>query len=894
MRLIARVRSSVAALIGRQTFEDDMSAEMRTHLENYVDDLVRSGVSREEAMRRARLEFGTLDAIKDDCRQARGLRFVDELVQDLRYARRSLMRAPGFAAVIVMTLGLGIGANTAIFSVVNSVMLQPLPYQDADDLVRITEASTAVEAPAGVPQLQGGLNALELEAVRSQTQTLTHVGIYRDAALTLTGGHETTRLQGTRLSPTVLTGLGVQPLFGRTFDVREENDSLVVLSYTTWQRYFGSDREILGRSLTLNGTDHSIAGVMPPGFQFPDPATQLWMPTALPAGRLAVLQRMVPLARLKPGVPIETVSTEVAAIVRRVRQDTAQDGPQRSGDFQVIRLQDDLVAPVRPALLVLTVAVGFVLLIACVNVANLLLARGAAQQPEVALRHALGARRGRLIRQLLTESAVLGLAGGAIGTALAMVSIRLLRTLGASLPRQDLVAPPSLPRLADITVDLSVLMFTLAISLITALVFGLAPAINQSRRNRLHGLRGGSKRPKIQSVLVVAELGMAMMLLIGGGLLVHSFIKLSNLNPGYNPANVLTFTVVTPPGRYSGPELASFAEDLVARLEAAPGVHAAGYTELLPMVRFRTSGRITTTSQGSSQPAPAVLGGPPDPSQPDTFTVSQHFLDAMGIRVIAGRGFNEHDGAGRPGVVLINRSLARSGLLGTNPLGQHVSTLKQIWEVVGIVDDVQQFGLDQDPVPQMFFEMRQTPAPGFTARVNYFVARTDSEPRALVPTVRDIVRQLDSAATVDLVAPMEQLVSNSISRPRLYAVLLGIFAAVATMLAAIGMYGVMAYGVAQRTREIGIRMALGAQRAEVMRLVVRQGLVLTAVGLATGLVAATVATRYLESFLFGVTPLDPSTFVGVSLIFVLIAMFASYIPARRATNVDPLVALRYE
>jgi putative ABC transport system permease protein len=395
-------------------------------------------------------------------------------------------------------------------------------------------------------------------------------------------------------------------------------------------------------------------------------------------------------------------------------------------------------------------------------------------------------------------------------------------------------------------------------------------------------------------VLVVAELGVAMMLLVGGGLLIHSFIRLSNLHPGYNPANVLTFTLVTPPGRYSGPQLATFAEALVARLQAVPGVHAAGYTELLPMVRFRTSGRITTTPQGSNQPAPATLGGPADPGQPDTFTVSQHFLDAMGIRVIAGRGFDEHDGAGRPGVVLINRSLARSGFLGTNPLGQHVSTLKQTWEVIGIVDDVQQFGLDQDPVPQVFFEMRQTPAPGFTARVNYFAARTEGEPTALVPTVRDIVRQLDPGTTVDLVAPMEQLVSNSISRPRLYAVLLGIFAAVATVLAAVGMYGVMAYGVAQRTREIGIRMALGAQRADVMRLVGRQGLVLTGVGLAIGLVAAAVATRYLESFLFGLTPLDPSTFVGVSLIFAIIAMFASYVPARRATNVDPLMAIRYE
>jgi predicted permease len=877
-----------------QRSDVDFRHEIEAHVALETDRLVAEGLSPEEAREAAFRTFGNITAARERFYESQRLPWLDELRQDVRYALRMLRRSPGFATVAVLTLALGIGANTAIFSVVNSVILQPLPYQEAHDLVRISEATTAVQGPVGVPQLQGGLNALELEAVRAQTQTLTHVGIYRDAAVTLTGENETTRLQGTRLSPAVLTSLGVQPLFGRTFDLREENDSLVLLSHATWQRYFGADRAILGRSLTLNGTAHSIVGVMPPGFQFPDPATQLWMPTALPAGRLAVLQRMVPLARMKPGIPIETVRTDVATILQRFRQGTTQDGRQRSGEFQVVRLQDDLVAPVKPALLVLTVAVGFVLLIACVNVANLLLARGAARQQEVAVRQALGARRGRLVRQLLTESAVLGLAGGAIGTALALASIRLLRTLGASLPRQDLVAPPSLPRLADITVDVPVLMFTLAVSLLTALMFGLAPAIHQSGGNRLHALRGGSRRPQTQSVLVVAELGIAMMLLIGGGLLIHSFVKLSNLNPGYNPANVLTFTVVTPPGRYSGPQMASFAEDLVARLEAAPGVRAAGYTELLPMVRFRTSGRITTASQRSNQPAPAVLDAAPDPSQPDTFTVSQHFLDAMGIRVIAGRGFNQHDAAGRPGVVLINRALARSGFLGPNPIGQHLSTMKQTWEVVGIVDDVQQFGLDQDPVPQVFFEMRQTPAPGATARVNYFVARTEGEPGALAPSVRDIVRQLDPSATADLVAPMEQLVSNSISRPRLYAVLLAVFAAVATVLAAVGMYGVMAYGVAQRRREIGIRMALGAQRADVRHLVVRQGLVLTGVGLVFGLVAATVATRYLESFLFGVTPLDPGTFAGVSVIFAFIAIFASYLPVRRATNVDPLVALRSE
>ena len=886
--------SRVANVFRASTVDRALDEEITFHLESRVDELVAAGMRRDEAEAMARRQFGNPLRLRESSRDVKLLPWLDDMARDVRHGLRSLRRTPAFASVAILTLALGIGANTAIFSVVHSVILQPLPFPDPDRLVRVAEKVRAVEGPAGVPQPQGGLNALELEALRSSNQTLTHVGIYREAAVTLTGGIETLRLQGVRLSPAVLASLGVQPLLGRLFEEREENDPLVVLAHGSWQRYFAADPSVVGRSVTLDGNPYVVIGVMPSAFQFPDAMAQFWMPSALPTGRLALLQRMVPVARVRQGVPLETVSAEVGTIVQRVRQDSPPQGSAFSGEFTVIPLQDAVVAPVRPALLVLTVAVGFVLLIACVNVANLLLARGAARRQEIAVRLALGAGRARLIRQLLTESVLLALAGGVAGTVLAIAGIRLLRTLGASLPRQDLVAPPSLPRLSDITVDVQVLVFTLAISLVTALVFGLIPAVHQSRRHRMEALRERPGQSRTQRVLVVAELGLAMMLLVGGGLLIHSFFKLSNVNPGYDAENVLTFALVTPPGRYGGAQMASFAEDLVSRLEAVPGVRAAGYTELLPMVRFRTSGRITTASDLPNQPPPPTLDSIGDPGQPDTFTVSQRFLDAMGIRVIAGRGFEESDRAGRPGVVLINRRLARSGFLGPNPLGQRISALRQTWDVVGIVDDVQQFGLDQEPVPQVFFEMRQTPAPGITARVNYFAVRTEGQVSAVVSTIRTIVRQRDPEMTVDLVAPMEQLVSNSISRPRLYAVLLGVFAAVAVTLAAVGLYGVMAYSVAQRTREIGIRMALGAQRGDVMRHVVRQGLALTIVGLAIGLCGAGIATRYLEGLLFGLTPADASTFVAVSVMFALIATFASYVPAQRAATVDPLVALRYE
>jgi putative ABC transport system permease protein len=887
-----RAAGSLRALVRRRHVEAELNDELQAYLAASVDEKIRAGMPPDAATRAARVEIGSIEAVKDYTRDAGWESLFETLAHDLRYALRTFRRSPGFAAVAILTLALGIGANTAIFSVVNSVLLRPLPYPDSDRLVRIIE-TTAPVADAGVPQFPGGLNAIELETLRARSQTLTHIGIHRDAAVILTGT-ETTRLQGQRVSPEVFASLGIQPFLGRTFGPREEDDALIVLAHAAWRRYFGADPGVLGRSIALNGTPYSVVGVMPPEFQFPDPTPQFWAPTPLPAGRLAVLQRMVPLARVRPDVPIETVSAEVTAIVHGVRQATPPEGvSSRSGEFHVMPLQDDVVAPVRPALLVLTVAVGFVLLIACVNVANLLLARGAARQQEIALRLALGARRGRLVRQLLTESTLLALTGGAAGTALAVAGIRLLRTLGTSLPRQDLVAPPSLPRLADVAIDGRALAFTLAVSLITAVVFGLAPAVYQSRRARMRALRAGLAYSSTQRTLVVAELAIATMLLVGGGLLMHSFVKLSSVNPGYNSVNVLTFTLVTPPRRYSGPQLARLADDVVSRLQDVPGVHAAGYTELLPMVRFRTSGRIAPASQSPAQPPPS-LDSSADPGQPDTFTVSQHFLDVMGIRVIEGRGFDDNDSAGQPGVVLINRTLARSGFLGTDPLGKRISALKQTWEIVGIVDDVQQFGLDQDPVPQVFFEMRQTPAPGITARVNYFAIRTDGEPGAVVPTIRRIVGQLDAEATIDLVAPMEQLVSNSISRPRLYATLLGIFAVVAAALAAIGMYGVMAYSVAQRTREIGIRMALGARPGAVMHLVVREGLVLTAVGLGIGLAAAMMATRYLEGLLFGLTPLDPTTFLAVSVMFAIVATVASYLPARRATCVDPLVALRYE
>jgi len=808
-----------------------------------------------------------------------------DIDQDLRYAIRTLRRSPGFTTVAVLTLALGIGATTAMFSVINAVLLRPLPYPNSDRLVRFIEHRPPDARNAiGYPQQLASVQTTDLPAFRAEATTLSHVGVYVGTAMMWTGHGEPIRLQATRLSPSILAMLGVRPRIGRTFELREETpgtDAAVILSHAVWQQYFGGRTDVLGQSLVLDGRSFAVIGVMPNGFQYPDPQTQVWTPYALGATRA----RLQPIARLADGVSFEAASAQVSGILHNLRTSSA---PQTANppEFGIERVQEQLVAPVRPALLALAAAVAAVLLIACANVANLLLARSAARRREIAVRLALGARRGRIARQLLTESALLAVAGGAAGTLIAIGSLQLLHALGASLSRTDLTPGVSIPRLDEIRIDMSALAFTLVLAVSTGMLFGMAAALRQSNCRHSDFLREGFssaspgfnllRHQRTQGVLVVVEIATAMLLLVGGGLLIHSFIKVSTVNPGYDPVNLLTFNVPSA-GRAASP----FNEDLVERLRSLYGVRSVGYAELMPMVRFRTGIPIRPAQSSSPENTP--------PGPIDSRTVSRDFLRAMGVRVIEGRGFNENDRAGQPRVMLINRTLARSGFLGPNPIGTRVFAGPFPWEVVGIVDDVHQYGLDQEPDPQAFFDIRQLP----TGNPNpYFAVRVDRNPIALVPSVRGIVRQLDPSAVVDSVATMEQVVSNSISRPRLYAVLLSVFAGVAGVLAAIGIYGVIACSVAQRTREIGIRMALGAARTDVMALVLGQSAVVVGVGLALGLSTAVALTRYLQAMLFGVTPVDLTTFVAVSLLFGIVAMFACWVPARRAADVDPMVVLR--
>jgi putative ABC transport system permease protein len=813
------------------------------------------------------------------------MRWIDDARQDAWHGWRLLRRSPGFTTVAVVTLALGVGANAAIFSIVNAVLLRPLPFNDADRLVRVIEMVPAGGASAAPANRLFGLPLSELAAFRAQAKTLSHVGVYSGSSIMLTGRGDAVRMDATRISPALLSMLGVRPLLGRTFEAAEEaagGDAVVVLSYALWQRHFNGARDVVGQIATLDGRAHTIVGVMPREFEFPDPQTQVWIPYALTPSALQT--RGVPIARLADGVSAQAAAAEVNAILRRTPPSTVE----------LATVQEQLVAPVRPALVVLTVAVGVVLLIACVNVANLVLARTASRQREIAVRLALGAGRGRVVRQLFTENALLALVGGVAGIALASGGVRLFKLLGTTLPRRDLTLGVSIPRLDEIAIDGQVLAFTFGLSLLAAILVGVAPALGQRRALAMTSLRDGAsivpRGPRrAQSALVVLEIGMALTLFIAGALLMRSFVNLARVDPGFDRHGVLTFQVYS-----TRPRAPRFEDDVVARLQALPGVQAAGYAEMMPLVRFRSGVRLRPAagpgaSDQASRPAP---GARLPPQSPDTRIVSRDFLNAMGMRVISGRGFGENDRAGQPQVLLINRTLARSGYLGKDPVGTMVYAAGNApWQVIGIVDDVRQYGLDQEPDPQIFIDVRQLPSGNPHV---YYALRTSGDPAARLDLIRGMVRQIDPSATLDSIATTDQLVAHSMSRPRLYAVLLGIFAGVAVTLAAIGIYGVLAYAVAQRTREIGIRMALGAERKNVLRMVFGQSAVLTVAGVALGVAGAAAATRYLDSMLFGLTPLDPATFIGVPVALAAIAALASYVPARRATKVDPLVALRCE
>jgi putative ABC transport system permease protein len=800
---------------------------------------------------------------------------MDVLLRDIRYGIRSLVKRPAFTLIAGMTLALGIGANTAIFSVVNTVLLRPLPYRDAERIVTVWQNN----AKAGVSRNDvSPANFLDWQEQSRSFESM--VGI-EPFGFSMVGNGEPERFPVWLVTAGFFETMGTNPLRGRTFssqDYQPGNERVVVISHSLWQRRFGGDQNLVGQKLTLNGQPYTVVGVMPPEFQFP-PDREVWAPRVLRENdrQLRGPTYWNVIARLKPGVTINQAQDEMNAIAGRL----ASQYPDTNGGMgsTVVSLADQLTGHVRTSLWILLGAVGFVLLIACGNVANLLLVRGAERHREFAIRSALGAARVRLIRQLLTESLLLALLGGFGGLLLAAWGVRLILAFNSA----------KVPRIEYVSMDLRVLLFALGVSVITAVIFGLIPATQFSRPNlqstlKERGAVKGSTRHWLRNSLVVGEVALALVLLTGAGLLVRGFVNLLRVDPGFAKDRVLALQVFLPRNLQQPEKITGFFDQSLQRVAEVPGVQAAAVVSSPPFINLEQD--VPFTIEG--------LPTPPKGNEPSAYynEVSPDYLNVMSVPLRRGRFFTKFDKPGSAQVVVINETLARRYFGNENPVGKRLVVMydpPESREVVGVIADVLHNGLDSAPRPEMFVHYQQSPTPQMT-----FVVKTAGDPSAMLSAVKGAIREVNRNQTFSKTATMEQLVGDSLLRQRFNLLLLGSFAVLALGLAGIGIYGLISYSTKQRTHEIGLRMALGAQSADVIRLIVGQGLMLALTGIAIGLVASFALTRLMKGLLFGVSATDPVTFIVISLLLASIGLLASWIPARRATKVDPLVALRYE
>ena len=806
---------------------------------------------------------------------------MDTILQDIRYSVRRLSKNAGFTAVAVLALALGIGANTAIFSVVNSILLNPLAYKDPQQLVTITHSYASLSAASVSPP--------GFADYRDKTQSFESVAALFDYDYNLTEMGEPEQLRGHRVSPSFFTALGVAPLLGNTFVAEHDQPGhhrVVVLSHKLWQRRFDADPDIVGKFVKLNGQNYEVLAVMPASFEWGK--DELWSPLAFAPTNFAPNNRgnemLDVIARLKPGVSIGQAQAEMDTIADSIRVANPGIYPEEANwRVGVKSLTEEVVGDIRPVLIILLIAVGFVLLIACANVANLLLARATARQKEIAIRQALGARRSRLIRQLLTESMLLALMSGAAGLLLALWGVDLIVRLNES----------NIPRASEVGIDGRVMVFTLVVSMLTAILFGLIPALQTSKIDLQGALKEGGRgstagNPLVRRVLVVVEVALALVLLVGAGLMIKSFIRLQNVDPGFDPKNVLTAEVSLPAFKYrERVQISSFFQQVIEQIKNSPGVESVGAITGLPLTGSGWSGSFNiegrTVAPGQAEPHSALRA------------ITPGYFEAMKIPLIDGRYFGERDVEGANRVVIIDQTLAEHYFPGENPIGKRVEFGMSgpngpNWrEIVGIVGRVRHKRLDAEFKDHIYFPQAQVPQ-----SIMSLVVRTANDPESATSAVRGAVASVDKDQPIHRVMTMEQVRSDSVSSKRLSMLLLAIFAAVALILAAVGIYGVMSYTVTERTHEIGIRMALGAKAADVLRLVVGQGMALALAGVAIGVGAALLLTRFMQSLLFGVTATDSATFVLISLLLAGVALLACYLPARRATRVDPMVALRYE
>ncbi|HYY58666.1 MAG TPA: ABC transporter permease [Pyrinomonadaceae bacterium] len=804
---------------------------------------------------------------------------METLWQDLSFGLRMLLRKPAFTAMTILALALGIGANTAVFSVVNAILLRPLPYKDSDSLVLLREKSRQLpEASVSFP------NFLDW---KERNQVFEQMAIFRDQSYNLTGPDESERISASEVSAGLFPVLGVEPILGRAFlpeDDKPGANPVAIISHGLWQRRFGADRGLVERALTLDGKSFIVVGVMPPGFDFPQ-KIDLWIPVGLSADKIMKREShpgFTAIARLRPGIGLERARTDMQLIARQLGEQ--YPATNKEADVLVFSLYERTFQDIRPTLLILLGAAGFVLLIACANMANLMLAQAAARHKEIAIRLALGATRLRLIRQLLTESMLLAVAGGVLGLMLVFWSIDLIVA----------ALPENIPRMKEVSVDGRVLSFTLLVSLLTGIVFGLAPAIRASRPNLNESLKEGGgraggdfRRHRVHRFLVVSEMALALMLLIGAGLMIGSFLSLQKVDPGLNPRDVLTMQVSLPQPKYSEGRLqTAFFRQVLERIETLPGVEATGLVTPLPLGGEGFSLSFTVEGQPAASPG--------DQPSADCAMINPHYFRSMGIPILKGRPFTDRDEKEAPGVVIIDETLAAQFWPNEDPLGKRLKLggpdSKSPWlSIVGVGGHVKNNGLDAPSRMELYLPYSQKPYFYMTLLV-----RTTSDHNSMAAGMRNAVRAVDQDQSVYNVRSMENILADSIAPRRVSMFLLTIFAAVALILAAIGIYGVMSYSVAQRTREIGIRMALGAQRADVLKLVLRQGMVPALLGILIGLAAAFVLTRLMSSLLYGVSATDPAIFAATTMLLASVALVACYIPARRATKVDPMVALRHE
>jgi putative ABC transport system permease protein len=882
------LRDRLRALRKRDSVINDIDREMRSHLELQVEANIRAGMSPQEAHEKAMRSFGNLNRAVDAAYDVKGGGLFETLAHDIRYGVRMLLKHKAFTAVAVITLALGIGANSAIFSVVNELLLRPLPFRDPERIVMLWEVS-----PGG--RHQNTTSRANFRAWREQSTSYEHIAAFSDQRLTLTGDFEPEELSGQLALPEIFKVLGVDPLLGRTLlpeDAQPNSPLVAVLSHGLWQRRFGGQASVIGQSINLSGHRFQVVGVMPPGFQFhikqrsgTGRPAEVWIVLPMPSGSTENERGrfLSTVAKLKPGVTAEQAGAELRTIEARLSDEVPEFNKNYSAE--VLPLREQFFGNVRRPLWLMLGAVGFVLLIACANVANLLLSLATSREKEIALRAALGARRSRIVRQLLTESLLLALLGSALGLGFAWLGIKAL----------PLISPRDLVSLQDVGLNFTVLAWTLGVSILTGIIFGLAPALHISRLNLNDSLKEGGKADsgqaagsrRMRSVLVVSEIALAVVLLASAGLLIRSFIRLQQVDRGFQIDNVLSLVVRLPGAKYpEDAQLVQFFNQARERVRHVPGVRSAGMVNFLPLyggLGSNTAFKITGRPE------------PPHGEEPstDVRVVDAGYFETLGIPILRGRNFSDAEQLEAKRVILINEALARRHFPNEDPIGQRLDVgmfeKPVITEIVGVVGNVRYDSLIDEAPPAVYFPHPELAYPFMT-----LVMRTDGDPAAIAPAVQREIRAIDPNQPVSDVRTMNQVMSEAVSRSRFNTLLLGLFAGLATLLSAVGIFGVMNYSVALRTREIGLRLAIGAQPRQVLLLVLKQGLMLTIVGIALGLVAAFALTRLLSSLLFGIEAVDVTTFTAISLLLATVSLFACYLPARRAMRIDPMMALRYE